>query len=189
MRIYLTILLFGFYTAILAQENPVIENGEPYNKTLVKPFLNSLQNDNDYVLTFRTITAWNPESDYFVLTKKGTKLSAYNYSQKSQKLTNLTIKTDSLKSLLWRAYTEYDIFKIKNEKELSVFCPEKYEIFDSYTYEIILLTKQKMKKLSYYDPEYYDRVCFGLTERQKVINCASLINYVLSNTTIVPPNQ
>jgi hypothetical protein len=180
MKIYFTILLLGFCTVILAQDKPVIENGEPFNVESVPPFLASLQKDNDYVLTFRTTSPRNPEPDYFVLTRKGTKLSSYLFDQNSQKLTNLPIKTDSLKNLLWKAYTEFDIFKIKDQKELSVFCPEKYEIFDSYTYEIILVSKERMKLLSFYDPEYYDRVCPGMDERQKVINCASLISYVLS---------
>jgi len=178
--IFLTILLFGFYTVILAQDKPVIENGRAYNEELLPPFLASLHRDNDYVLTFRTTTPQNPEPDYFVLTKTANKLSAYIYNQNSQKLINLTIKTDSLKTLLWKAYTEFDIFKIKDQKDIpAVFCPEKYEIYGSYSYEIILLSKDRMKQLSYYDPEYYDRVCSGIAERQKMINCASLINYVL----------
>jgi hypothetical protein len=189
IKISLTILIVGFYTAVLAQNNPVIENGQPYNKASVRPFLGSLQSDNDYVLTFRIKTIFDQDPDYFVLTKKGDKLFTYIYSQNTQKLTDLPVKTDSLKTLLWKAYTEFDIFKIKNEKELSVFCPEKYKIFDSYTYEIVLLSKDRMKLLSYYDPEYYDRVCYGMPERQKIINCASLIKYVLSFTSIPSPNQ
>jgi hypothetical protein len=174
-------LLMSFCTIIMAQDNPVIENSEPYNVEAVPPFVSALQKTNDYVLTFRTTTPLNPDPDYFVLTKKAAKLTAYIFNQNSQKLNPLTIKTDSLKNLLWKAYTEFDMFKIKDQKDIPpVFCPEKYEIFGSFTYQILMVSKDRMKELSYYDPEYYDRVCSGIAERQKIINCASLINYVLS---------
>jgi len=181
MKIYLTIVLFGLCTILRAQDNPVIENGESYNEEVIPTFLIPLQRANDYVMTFRTTNPLNPDPDYFVLTRKTGKLTAYIYSTGSRKLTSLTVKTDSLKNLLWKAYTEFDMFKIKDQKDIPpVFCPEKYEIVGSYSYEIIMVSKDRMKQLSYYDPEYYDRVCSGIAERQKIINTASLISYVLS---------
>jgi hypothetical protein len=33
-----------------------------------------------------------------------------------------------------------------------------------------------MKTLSYYYPEHYDEVCFGMPERKKIINSVSIID-------------
>lgn len=69
---------------------------------------------------------------------------------------------------------------MRNEKDIPNFCLGKYAIYHSYTYEFVLLTKDKMKILSYYDPEYYDNACYGIPERQKVINSVSVVNHVLN---------
>ena len=179
MRIYLSFLFSIIFLPVHAQDNPVIENGKPYNKAFVKPFMQKLQERNQYVLSFRVTNPIHSDTDvpYLVLTKQQTKLAAYYYHQKPDLLTPIVLSPDSL-GLIWKAYTSNDLFKIKDEKDLSEFCPEKYDIFDSYTYEFILLSKKHMKQLSYYDPEYYERVCPGMDERQKVINCASYIGYM-----------
>lgn len=75
--------------------------------------------------------------------------------------------------MIWKNILQNEIFSLKNEKDLSNFCALKYHIYDSYTYEFTILSKSSMKVLSYYNPEYYDEVCYGLPERKKIINAAA----------------
>jgi hypothetical protein len=58
---------------------------------------------------------------------------------------------------------------------------EKYQVYNSHTYEFVILSSEFMKTLSFYDPEYYDNVCYGMSERKKIVNSVSVINYVLNN--------
>jgi hypothetical protein len=118
-------------------------------------------------------------SDYFVLTKKGDSLSAYNYLKTANRLELLHLSKESLE-LVWQTFIQNDIFNMQNEKDIPNFCPKKYHVYNSYTYEFVLFTKDTMKTLSYYDPEYYDNTCYGMAERKKIINSVAAITHVLS---------
>ena len=179
MKLLFSFLLFISITAsVYGQRDPVIENGESYKKDSVESVIDRLQTDNDYVLSYRK-TYPNVVYPYYILTRKNDVLSAYSYSAGAEKLNKLDLSEDLL-NLWWKAYTEFDIFKIRDERFNSVFCPDKYRLPESHTYEIALLSKGVMKKLSYSDPEYYHRVCGGMFARKNVIDCVSLITYVLN---------
>lgn len=79
--------------------------------------------------------------------------------------------------MIWKNLIQNNLFSLKNEKEVANFCALKYHIYDSYTYKFTLISKSEMKMLSYYNPEYYDEVCYGLPERKKIINIASAYVY------------
>ena len=181
VKILLYILLLFFSRSIIAQEPVLIKNGERFVPELVERFLHSLNNQNDYVISFRVkfTDRTDEKSDYFVLTRKGMKLSAYNYEEKSRKLDPLKLSDESLQ-LVWDTFIHNDLYLMKNETDVSVFCSGKYRIYNSVTYEFVLLTKGEMKKLSYYDPEYYDNLCYGMAERQKIINSVAVITHVLT---------
>jgi hypothetical protein len=66
--------------------------------------------------------------------------------------------------------------KLRNEIDIPNFCAKKYEIFESYTYEFTLVAGGRMKVLSYYSPEYYIEACYGMSERQNIINAVAIIN-------------
>ena len=119
------------------------------------------------------------KSDYFILARKGENLLAYNYLTATKTLEPLTLSTELL-DLAWKTFIQNDLFTIQNEKDIPNFCLGKYQIYNSYRYEFVLLNKGIMKKLSYYDPEYYDNACYGMAERQKIINSVSVINYISS---------
>jgi hypothetical protein len=178
MRNPLLIFLLLFSSAVTAQKvDPIIKNGKAYDQEQVKPFLHSLHVQNDYVLAFRVV---NPSLDealipYLVLTKLQQKLAAYYFNPKTQKLSATNLSADSL-TLLWNAYIKNGLLDMKDEKDVAIFCPEKYNIYNSYTYEITLISKDQLKRLSYYDPEYYDRICPGMEEREKIISFASFIS-------------
>lgn len=181
MKVYFVFLLFCISLPLLAQHVSLIENGEKAKPENVDSFLSNLYTSNDYVISFRLRLSdtVNEKSDYFVLLKNAKILSAYNYSANSKNLKPLNLTVKSLQ-LVWDTFIQNDLFTMKNESDIPLFCLEKYRIYNSFTYEFVLLNNGKMKKLSYYDPEYYDNLCYGMAERQKIINSVAVITHVLT---------
>jgi hypothetical protein len=176
-------LFFLFPSFLLGQEAGFIENGKDYNAALVQPFLYPLYEKSDYVISFRIRQGdkQDEKSDYFILTRKAGALTAYNYSVERDKTTPLPLSPTSLE-LVWKTFVQNELLLIRDEKDIPVFCPEKYQVYVSHTYEFMILSGGKMKKLSYYDPEYYDEACYGVDERKKIINCAAAIRYVTTGS-------
>ena len=175
MRSLLFLAFIFFSHTVLAQNEIVIENGIDYNSVEMKPFLNTLHEQNEYVIAFRVVLPSSLQgfkSDYCILTRIGTYFQAYRYRDELEKLS----LTDQSLELLWKNLLQNELFVLKDEKELSNFCPKKYAIYHSYSYEFTLISKTKMKTLSYYYPEHYDEVCFGMAERKKIINAVSAID-------------
>lgn len=181
MRIFLIILLFALGMSAWAQDNIVLENGQNYDASKVLPLIDSLYTGNDQLITFRIKMTDKPDekSDYFVLSRKGNTFKTFRYNNLTRKLQDLDLSREDY-SLLWNTFIQNKLFGIKDEKDISIFCPKKYEIYGSYTYEFLILSNGKMKKLSYYDPEYYDNACYGTPERRLVINAVSAVKYVLN---------
>lgn len=181
-KLSVVLLLIASPMLLSAQEIVSIKYGEKYDPGQLTSFLNDLYKMNDYVISFRVlpIEKGASTSDYFILTKKGGQLNALNYLGLKRGLRKLNISRDSL-LLIWNTFVQNDLFTIRNEKDVPNFCLGKYQIYNSHTYEFVLLNQGTMKTLSYYDPEYYDKACYGMAEREKIINCASVIYDVLQN--------
>lgn len=188
MKTFLIIFSFIFCSNLKAQEAVLIKNAESFKSERVESFLHDLNNKNDYVIAFRLKLTDKPDerSDNFVLVRKDKKLAAYNYLTMPGKLKPLNLSVGSLQ-LVWDTFIQNDLLSMQDESEIPVFCLEKYRIYNSYTYEFVLLNNGKMKKLSYYDPEYYDNACYGMAERRKIINCVSVISHVLNPLLLSKP--
>jgi len=171
--IFLILYLF-FSQALYAQNEILIENGVEYNSVIVTTFLQSLHKKNDYVIAFRVVYSASQDSkpNYFILTKLDNHFQAYKYSGKIERL---SLPDQSLE-LIWKNLVQNDLFTMKDEKELSNFCPKKYHVYHAYSYEFTLISKSRVKTLSYYYPEHYDEACFGMPERKKIINSVSVID-------------
>jgi hypothetical protein len=123
-------------------------------------------------------TASASGSNYFVLTVKGEEVKAYGFSK--DMLQKLNLSNYSLNQI-WRTFQQNDLIKIRNERDIPNFCAKKYEIYDSHTYEFTILAGSQMKILSYYSPEYYMEVCYGISERQNIMNAVAIINQYAPN--------
>jgi hypothetical protein len=172
---------FLLFSCLLYAQDISSENLEEFIPGKANKLIKSFYSENDHVIAFRVklTDKQDEESDYFILTKKEDKLIAYTYSMKTSTLKMLDLTIASL-DLIWKTFLQNDLFKIRDEKDIQNFCPEKYRIYHSYTYEFIIFSMGQTKKISYYDPEYYDNACYGIAERRKVINSASVINYVIN---------
>lgn len=177
MKVFLFLTFLIFSLSVLAQNEIVVENGVEYSSVSVKPFLHTLHEQNDYVIAFRVLlplSSPGTKSDYFILTRLGKYFQAYRYMDKIEKL-NLTNRS---LELLWKNLVQNELFAMKDEKELLNFCPKKYHVYNSYTYEFTLISKSRIKTLSYYNPEHYDETCFGMSERKMIINAVSAIDLI-----------
>lgn len=148
-----------------------------YKSSLVKPFMRKLYEKNDFVVLFRTVFSESNDSQasYFVLTSKDKQLHAYNFAMGKSKLVNLNLAISEL-NLIWKTIQQNELFKMRDEKNIPNFCAKKYDIYGSYTYEFTILSKGYMKVLSYYNPEYYIEACYGISERQNIINSVAIID-------------
>jgi len=137
--------------------------------------MQSLSSKNDFVLAFRTYFPGEAASSakYFILTGKNEQLRAYSYAK--DMLTDLNLSPHSLDQI-WKTFQQNDLFRIRDEKDIPNFCAKKYEIYESHTYEFTILSQERMKVLSYYSPEYYIEACYGISERQNIINSVAIIN-------------
>ncbi|WP_090706202.1 hypothetical protein [Daejeonella rubra] len=174
LRTVFIIAFFFFSPALFAQNEIPIENGEEYNAIKVKPFLDTLHKQNDYVIAFRVVlpSSRGSKPNYFILTHRGQSFQGFKYTGELEKL----ILPDQSLELIWKNLVQNELFSMKDEKELSNFCPKKYHVYNSYSYEFTLISKSRIKTLSYYYPEHYDEACFGMPERKKIINSVSVID-------------
>jgi len=175
LRIYLTLSFSLLFLPVFSQVLNKLENGIAYDESRVRPFMRKLHSKNDFVFAYRSYfeSTASSESKYFVLTVKGEEIKAYRYSRDMLKKLNLS--KYSLDQI-WRTFRQNDLEKIRNERDIPNFCAKKYEIYDSHTYEFTILSASQMKVLSYYSPEYYLEACYGISERQNILNAVAIIN-------------
>lgn len=177
MKVIVTLVFHLFILPAFCQEVIRIEHGIKYDESRVQPFMYPLHSKNDFVLAFRNYYPGESasESRYFVLTGRGQELKAYIYSGKTGMLNDLNL-SDHILDQISKTFLQNDLYRIRDEKDIPNFCAKKYEIYESYTYEFTILSKEKMKVLSYYSPEYYIEACYGISERLNVINSVAIIN-------------
>lgn len=155
-----------------AQEQVLIKNGQAYDSSKFSKLVQNLHDQNEFVILFRTLIPDSVSDKYFILTQSSNQFVAFELEPYTENKLPRKISQENL-LMIWKNLLQNEIFSLRNEKELSNFCALKYDIYDSYTYEFTILSKSSMKVLSYYNPEYYDEVCYGLSERKKIINAAS----------------
>lgn len=174
----LHLLLLAF--PAFSQDEIYIENGIKYDASRIPAFMQSLNIKNDFVIAFRTYFPGETESEskYFVLTGSQRNLKSYSYSGSNAILKNLNLSPESVDQI-FKTFHQNDLFRIRNEKDIPNFCAKKYEIYESHTYEFTILSKGDMKILSYYSPEYYIEACYGISERQNIINAVAIINLLV----------
>lgn len=176
LLVLFTLFFQVFFSSAFSQEHLRIENGMDYDDSLVLPFMRTLNSTNDYVLVFRTFFPGEEasKSDYFVFSAKAEQFKSYFYSGAEGYLKELSLSTLSLKQI-WNTFEQNNLLRLRDEKNIPNFCAKKYAIYESYTYEFTIYFKGKMKVLSYYSPEYYIDACYGIPERQNIINSVAVI--------------
>lgn len=158
---------------VFAQKQNKIEKGGDLPALVLNPFIDSLQLQNEFVIAFRVLMPMLPDSvsTYFILSKNYDQLQAFRFGSKIVKLNLSNVALESI----WSNFSQNGLLTMMDERNLIDVCPQKYDIYNSYSYEFIIFEKGKIKRLTYYYPEYYDEVCPGLDERKKIINSVAVV--------------
>jgi hypothetical protein len=159
---------------VFAQEQNILEHGTEIDALALNPLLETLEKQNEFVIAFRVLVKAIPDSasNYFVLTKNSNQFKAFNMGIKLEELKLPNTKL----ALIWSNFVQNGLLSMKDERDLVDVCPKKYHIYNAHTYEFSILSKGRMKILTYYYPEYYDEVCPGMDERKKIINSVAVFD-------------
>jgi hypothetical protein len=159
---------------VFAQEHNILKHSTEIDALALHPLLGTLERQNEFVIAFRVLVKAIPDSasNYFILTKNSNQFKAFNMGIKLEELKLPDVKL----ALIWSNFLQNGLLSIKDEKDLVDVCPKKYHIYDAHTYEFSILSKGKIKILTYYYPEYYDEVCPGMEERKKIINSVAVFD-------------
>jgi hypothetical protein len=174
-QIFFFISIYFVAVSVFAQEQNILEHSTDIEKVVLNPFLEKLEKQNDFVIAFRVIVSSIPDSavNYFVLTKNANQFKAFKMSIK---LEELNLPNAELE-LIWANFVQNGLLSMKDERDLVDVCPKKYHIYNAHSYEFAILSKGKVKILTYYYPEHYEEVCPGMDERKKIINSVALIDF------------
>lgn len=177
--VFIFLFLSIYFVPVLgiAQEQNPNKNPTEHLPVILNSTLDSLREQNDYVIAFRVLSNIILESNhqYLIFTKNSNFYEAFKWTKKLEKW-NVNNETQAI---FWSIIQQNDILNIKNEKELVDVCPKKYHIYNSYSYEFTILSKKHINHITYYYPEYYDEVCPGLPERKKIINTVAVIDLLM----------
>lgn len=177
MKIVLLFFFISIYFVplrVFAQELNILEHGTEIDALALNPLLGTLEKQNEFVIAFRVLVKAIPDSasNYFILTKNSNQFKAFNMGVKLDELKLLDAKL----ALMWSNFVQNGLLSMKDERDLVDVCPKKYHIYYAHTYEFSILSKGKIKILTYYYPEYYDEVCPGIEERKQIINSVAVFD-------------
>jgi hypothetical protein len=90
----------------------------------------------------------------------------------------INIQQDSAKAF-WSKVESLRAFQLKDDSENGEGCPKSNvgynnNIYDGGGIELYLVTKNKIKNLYYYAPQYYEKLCPGREDRKAVIKLEEL---------------
>lgn len=75
-----------------------------------------------------------------------------------------------------RSLDSLHLWEIQDDSITGEGCVDKRcEVYDSGNYTIWLITKNEIKKLKFYDPEFFEKCCPGRIGRQKAIKLIKII--------------
>jgi hypothetical protein len=71
---------------------------------------------------------------------------------------------------IWNVFKENHLFDMKDERSIKIpSCSVR--IHDGAEYEFEIYVGKKYKKLYFYEPEFYEEKCPGVSERKQIVNC------------------
>ncbi|RZJ72665.1 MAG: hypothetical protein EOO47_22335, partial [Flavobacterium sp.] len=177
-KLLVIILIFLFRTPSLAQEQGLNKIFKLLQESTDTSFL--IHNYNTHELQFPT---------FKILSRINSEISLYRYSNdkttnakvidpfdidasKLLKLKNISVED---KELLWKKMSAINPWDIKDDNIEGEGCPNKY-VYHQAGISLYLITKGKIKKLSFYAPHYFQRVCKKRAGRQSIIKLEKLFN-------------
>lgn len=81
---------------------------------------------------------------------------------------------------IWNVFKENHFFDMRDERVIKIpLCSVR--IHDGAEYEFEIYVGKKYKKLYFYEPEFYEEECPGVSERKQIINCIKAFEKYLGN--------
>jgi hypothetical protein len=166
--------MYNVPVRVFAQEHYILEHSTEIDTLVINPLLGTLAKQNEYVIAFRVLVNAIPDSasNYFILTKNSNQFKAFNMGFNLEELKLLDAKL----VFIWSNFVQNGLLYIKDERDLVDVCPKKYHIYNAHSYEFSILSKGKIKILTYYYPEYFNEVCPGMEERKSIINSVAVLD-------------
>jgi len=165
--------------------NQIDEYGS--TEQLTDSVLHSLQQNNELILAFAVETnAWVRAVNYKVLAMNKDQWKGYTYyvnntTHISSGLKPAEVSNDTCNSL-WNFFQTREVPKIIGDNGENYCIGDKKNncnINDGATWRLILLTKNKVIDLSFYEPEYYENCCPGNADRELFLQAVNKIKAIV----------
>ena len=164
--------------------------------------LSALQKQNDLLLVFADENfAWTRMTSYHILAKNGEEWKGYFYKGSNRKMSansdtiykEITVSKEDANDLL-AFFNANELWKVKGDDGKN-FCAEvnntsngskpaiqKCNIYDANTWQLFIITHDKVISPSYYAPDFYERCCPGNTDRKHFVEAAKKIRSLIQPT-------
>lgn len=169
------ILFFAFVTNTNAQINiPEFNASKDSIQSMVYyKFVKKLLPKSQLFIGYRTYSSWNPYNKECTIIsfENDKKWHSYNIRRihDSIYLVDLKIKQSTVKKV-WQTANQNKLFSIP-EKDTSYYDCDA-TIRDGNSYEFWIVNNNKIEKLDYYSPEFFEENCKSNSARLSIINCA-----------------
>lgn len=160
--------------------------------------LSALQQQNDLLLVFGDQNfAWTRTTTYYILAKNGDDWKGYFYKApnspspgNSTIIYNPVIVSNAGADLVLAYFNHNALWHVKGDNGKD-FCSagsetndtqkvtNKCNIYDATTWEILMVTKNKVLGPSYYAPDFYERCCPGNIDRKHFVEAAKRIQALI----------
>ena len=134
--------------------------------------LTKIVDKSSLVIVFSIYSAWTLYKKYKIISYQNDNRWHYNlleHRDSSYGLFEIKAPEDSIKNV-WQSIVSNQLFSISKDNLNDPNCDAM--IFDSHHYLFWLISKNKYRKIHYYNPEFFEENCKSNPERLRVISCA-----------------
>lgn len=163
-------------------------NTQPDSVQPKDSIIQQLQKENDLLIAFEVATvAWGKTSSYKILAKKGNDWKGYtafiSHTPKgNSSLAQLEID-DAAAEEVWQFFNEQKIENLPGDNGEN-FCTDNSKncnINDGTIWHLLIITKDKISDVSYYEPEFYEKCCPGNQERKLFLEAVNKLSSVIGD--------
>lgn len=164
--------------------------------------LADLRQKNELLLVFADENfAWTRMTSYYILAKNGEQWKGYFYKGSNRKMPastdtiykEISVSKEDADDVLAH-FNANELWKVKgddgknfcagtNSSDSSKPVTQKCNIYDANTWQLFMITHDKVISPSYYAPDFYERCCPGNIDRKHFVEAAKKIRSLIQPTT------
>jgi len=205
MRTFFLVITFNLFLASMQAQKcieiPEFKNIDLNDNYPERTMIASLINDYDILISLKNYSNWGPDTHVEVLACN--RFAWYKIEITSSKfwidtlrtgLTTLKLK-NNIGDSVWNILKENHLFDMQDGRTKKISCEGKedtiiengkqkiikstFDVDDGSEYEFEILTKDKYKKLYFYEPKEFNENCKKVQERTWIINCINIFEKYL----------